>query len=263
MEAVRLIVYRNQQAPGSGRKIMICSNASYEEMLAECSKGLGDNFKLMFSERGKQINSISELNDGCALYLSKGEAFQVVTKNSQICDPTFLMLGSAGVGKSALTIRFIRNIFVEEYDPTIEDFYKHTAIVKGQSQKISILDTAGMEDYEPLIDEWLNHKQGIFLVFSLELQDSFEKIMKYYGKIMHKYKSNMPVIALVGNKKDLHRVVSYESARKLSEQIKCKYYEVSAVTGEGINEMFTDVIEEIKNRQKPVSVPWYRRCCLL
>jgi small GTP-binding protein len=263
MEAIRLIVYKNQKSPKAGKNILISPTAIYEEILDECCKALGDHFKLIFDERGKQVNSISGLRDGCSLYLSKGEAFQALTQNSRIHEPTFVMLGAAGVGKSALTIRFIRNIFVEDYDPTIEDFYKHTTIIKGQAQKISILDTAGMEDYEPLIEEWLNHKQGIFLVFSLELEDSFEKIRKYYEKILHKYKNNMPVIALVGNKNDLQRKVAFESARKMSEMIKCRYYEVSAVTGEGINEMFLDVIEQIRNRSKPVSIPWYRRCCLL
>ena len=263
MEAIRLIVYPNQQSPRSGKSILISPKAIYEEILEECCKALGDHYKLIFDERGKQINSTSNLRDGCAIYLSKGEAFQVLTQNSQICDPSFVMLGSAGVGKSALTIRFIRNIFVEDYDPTIEDFYKHTTIFKGQAQKISILDTAGMEDYEPLVEEWLNHKQGIFLVFSLELMDSFEKVDKYFDKILHKYKNNMPVVALVGNKKDLERKVPWELAQKMSEKMKCRYYEVSAVTGEGINEMFLDVIEQIRARLKPVSVPWYRTCCLL
>jgi GTPase SAR1 and related small G proteins len=63
------------------------------------------------------------------------------------------MLGAAGVGKSAITLRYIRNIFVDYYDPTIEDYYKYTTNVNGEVQNLSILDTAGMEDYEPLLDE--------------------------------------------------------------------------------------------------------------
>ena len=33
------------------------------------------------------------------------------------------VVGARGVGKSALTIRFVSNHFVQEYDPTIEDYY--------------------------------------------------------------------------------------------------------------------------------------------
>jgi GTPase SAR1 family protein len=33
------------------------------------------------------------------------------------------MLGGGAVGKSSITLRFVKSIFVKEYDPTIEDAY--------------------------------------------------------------------------------------------------------------------------------------------
>ena len=43
-----------------------------------------------------------------------------------------VVLGSGGVGKSALTVQFVSGHFMEKYDPTIEDFYRKvsTAINK-------------------------------------------------------------------------------------------------------------------------------------
>lgn len=35
-----------------------------------------------------------------------------------------VVLGSGGVGKSALTVQFVSGCFIEKYDPTIEDFYR-------------------------------------------------------------------------------------------------------------------------------------------
>jgi len=35
-----------------------------------------------------------------------------------------VVLGSGGVGKSALTVQFVSGHFIEKYDPTIEDFYR-------------------------------------------------------------------------------------------------------------------------------------------
>jgi GTPase SAR1 family protein len=59
-----------------------------------------------------------------------------------------IVLGSLGVGKSALTIQFIQGNFVEYYDPTIEDSYRKQVEVDGKSCIINILDTAGREDWE-------------------------------------------------------------------------------------------------------------------
>ena len=41
------------------------------------------------------------------------------------------MIGAGGVGKSSLTVYFVQNIFVQEYDPTIEDSYRKMITLKG------------------------------------------------------------------------------------------------------------------------------------
>lgn len=44
--------------------------------------------------------------------------------NYQLINAQVVVLGSGGVGKSALTVQFVSNQFIEKYDPTIEDFYR-------------------------------------------------------------------------------------------------------------------------------------------
>ena len=41
------------------------------------------------------------------------------------------MLGSGAVGKSSVTLRFVNNTFVDDYDPTIEDSFRKMIKVKG------------------------------------------------------------------------------------------------------------------------------------
>lgn len=48
-----------------------------------------------------------------------------------------------GVGKSAITVQYIRGEFLEYYDPTIEDFYKKQITIGGEVCFLEILDTAG------------------------------------------------------------------------------------------------------------------------
>eukprot|EP00051_Salpingoeca_urceolata_P006255 m.83027 g.83027 ORF g.83027 m.83027 type:complete len:861 (-) comp14748_c0_seq2:161-2743(-) len=41
------------------------------------------------------------------------------------------ILGGGGVGKSAITVRYVQGVFVQEYDPTIEDSYRKQVVIQG------------------------------------------------------------------------------------------------------------------------------------
>jgi len=41
-------------------------------------------------------------------------------------------------------MQFINNQFVAEYDPTIEDSYRRSCVIDGESALLDILDTAGI-----------------------------------------------------------------------------------------------------------------------
>ena len=47
-------------------------------------------------------------------------------------DYKIVIVGEGGVGKSALTIQFLQNEFLEDYDPTIEDSYRKQAVIDGE-----------------------------------------------------------------------------------------------------------------------------------
>ena len=49
--------------------------------------------------------------------------------NEKVRTYKLVVVGDGGVGKSALTIQFFQKMFVQDYDPTIEDSYiQHTEI---------------------------------------------------------------------------------------------------------------------------------------
>ncbi|KAK1331540.1 hypothetical protein QTO34_009497 [Cnephaeus nilssonii] len=56
-----------------------------------------------------------------------------------------VVLGSGGVGTSALTVQFVQGNFDEKYDPTVEDFYRKPVEVDCQQCMLKILDTARTE----------------------------------------------------------------------------------------------------------------------
>jgi len=43
-----------------------------------------------------------------------------------------VVVGEGGVGKSTLTIQFFQKLFIEDYDPTIEDSYVQHADIDGE-----------------------------------------------------------------------------------------------------------------------------------
>lgn len=46
-----------------------------------------------------------------------------------------MILGSGGVGKSSICTQFVMNLFVDQYDPTIEDSYRKQVVIKGIPQQ--------------------------------------------------------------------------------------------------------------------------------
>ncbi|TNN02977.1 hypothetical protein fugu_000006 [Takifugu bimaculatus] len=78
-----------------------------------------------------------------------------------------VVLGSGGVGKSALTVQFVTGTFIEKYDPTIEDFYRKEIEVDSSPSVLEILDTAGTEQFASMRDLYIKNGQGFILVYSL------------------------------------------------------------------------------------------------
>jgi GTPase KRas protein len=55
-----------------------------------------------------------------------------------------------GIQKSALTMQFVNNQFMDEYDPTIEDAYQRQCMIDSEPALLDILDTAGMLFFKSL-----------------------------------------------------------------------------------------------------------------
>ncbi|KAH8548319.1 ras related protein 1b [Umbelopsis sp. PMI_123] len=164
-----------------------------------------------------------------------------------------VVLGSGGVGKSALTVQFVQSIFVEKYDPTIEDSYRKQVEVDGQQCMLEILDTAGTEQFTAMRDLYMKNGQGFILVFSITSMVTMNDLYELREQILRvKDTDNVPLV-LVGNKCDLEeeRMVSREQGMMLSQQWGGKpFYETSARQKINVDEVFYDLVRQI-NRQMP------------
>ncbi|CAG5084885.1 Oidioi.mRNA.OKI2018_I69.PAR.g10761.t1.cds [Oikopleura dioica] len=166
-------------------------------------------------------------------------------------DYKIVVLGSGGVGKSALTVQFVQNIFVEKYDPTIEDSYRKQIELDGQTCMLEILDTAGTEQFTAMRDLYMKNGQGFALVYSITSQSTLQDLNEIREQILRvKDAEDVPLI-LVGNKCDLEgeRAVGREQGQALARSWgNVQFMETSAKSKINVREMFDDLVRQI-NRQ--------------
>ena len=163
-----------------------------------------------------------------------------------------MVLGSGGVGKSALTVKFVTGQFVEKYDPTIEDFYRKEIDVDNSPSILEILDTAGTEQFASMRDLYIKNGQGFLLIYSLLNRQTFNDLKAIKDQILRvKNMDTVPMI-LVGNKSDMfdEREVSANEAKLLAEEWGCPHFETSAKTSSNVDEMFAEIVRQMKTRQK-------------
>ena len=126
-------------------------------------------------------------------------------KNS-IVDLKMVLLGATEVGKTALIHRFINDSYPEEYDATIEEKYNvEDYKFDGINCRLQILDTSGDEDYQNMLDTYIEFTNCYLLIYSINNENSFKEVKTKYERICQvkeKEKENI-IVVLVGNKCDL------------------------------------------------------------
>ncbi len=161
------------------------------------------------------------------------------------------MLGDGGVGKTALTLQFVSNHFVEEYDPTIEDSYRKQVVIDDESCLLEILDTAGQEEFTALRDQWIRDCEGFVLIYSITSRPSFEQVSVFKDQVLRvKDKDRIPMM-LVGNKCDLEekREVSTQEGADLARAFGASFKEASAKTRVNVEEAFYDLVRKIRQHR--------------
>lgn len=159
------------------------------------------------------------------------------------------MVGSGGVGKSALTLQFMYEEFVEDYEPTKADNYRKNVTVDNEDCQIDILDTAGQEDYAAIRDNYFRKGEGFFCVFSICESESFKATDDFRDQILRvKGESEESIsMILVGNKIDLvdKRQVATEEGQEKANEWKVPYIETSAKTKENVDKAFQDLMRMV------------------
>ena len=161
------------------------------------------------------------------------------------------VVGSGSVGKSCVTIRYLKNCFSYFYDPTMEETYETEIRYAGKYHKVEIVDTAGQEEFSSFLESSISHGDAFMILYAINSQASWWELQVLVDRIAQNTEgrglgSKRPIV-IVGNKRDLEdeREVMQGVAELYAASIRVPYVETSAKTGYHIQDAFDLVMAEI------------------
>ena len=162
----------------------------------------------------------------------------------------YIIIGDEAVGKSNILLRYAQNQFKPEYKVTVGvEFGARNIMINDVVYRAQIWDTAGQERFRSITRAYYRNSVCALIVYDVCNRESFYNVQRWiedcraqaFPKIM---------FVLVGNKcdKENEREVQYNEGESLAKEVGMMFYETSALTGQGIETVFTDTINIIAER---------------
>lgn len=221
-----------------------------------------------------------------------------------------VLIGDSGVGKSSLLLRFCNDEFSESFLTTIGiDFKIKTISIDGKLIKLQIWDTAGQERFRTITQAYYRGADGIVMVFDINDHSSFLNMQMWKRSIESSLANSNAMIArdlsvagddtssyqleashkqvpmmILANKWDStiltginstnDYMVTKEMLAEFSKQQQLVIKRVSAKTGFGVNDAFTEFVHVILSYSNdtlssasnvkinsPLRAPQIKKCC--
>ena len=203
----------------------------------------------------KKERKTLDINYNNLLLKNKNYKIEILDEQYKNYDLNFkiIVIGNVGVGKSCLSLKATKGIFLEEYTSTVGfEFYCFNVKINDKVVKLQIWDTCGQEAYRSLIKNFYRNASLAIVVYSVDDENSFNDI-DIWLKQVKSYGTSSCKIFLIGNKIDTdNRMVT------TAQGIKCKndfffdcFMETSAKSGINTRELFvncaTVLFEENQN----------------
>lgn len=156
------------------------------------------------------------------------------------------------VGKTSIRKSYLGATFDKNYNVTLgADF----AVKRVGTDVLQIWDLAGQPVYAAVRSEYYKGAEGIILVFDITRPQTFANVPHWLNEMVGVSNKLVPIV-LVGNKVDLRdstdTPINENAGTKYALELskwsgyKVPYIESSALTGENIDKIFTDLISEIE-----------------
>jgi small GTP-binding protein len=158
-----------------------------------------------------------------------------------------VLIGEGGVGKTSITLRYTENRFDENMMLTIgANFATKKLEINGSALSLMIWDLGGQPRFRDVVGDYFRGTRVALAVCDVSRSYSLGRLTDWIDRL----KEGAPEseLVIVGNKSD-ERIdgsgVSFEEGLEFARKYGTQYVEVSAKTGEGINELFEMVAQSL------------------
>ena len=164
----------------------------------------------------------------------------------------FIIIGNSGVGKSNITIRFLYDKFMDNFVPTIGvEYGAKNVVIDNKTYRVQIWDTAGQEKYRSITRAYYTNCSCAIVVYDITNEQSFKDVQNWVNDCK-KHTKNSLLFVLIGNKLDLdlrdQRIITYEEGVRFANEKGMLFFEVSALTGENVEQSFVSILKNISER---------------
>ncbi|CCF57421.1 hypothetical protein KAFR_0C04310 [Kazachstania africana CBS 2517] len=161
----------------------------------------------------------------------------------KVCNLKLVLLGESSVGKSSIVTRFVTGKF-QKNNATIGAAFTSKSIKLDDYKEVNleIWDTAGQERYRSLAPMYYRETDVALVVFDVTNKRSLERAQSWIDELnfyIVSERQHAVKIMLVANKADLITGMDIDTNVDLS------FTKVSAKTGEGIQELFDQILSQI------------------
>ena len=178
-----------------------------------------------------------------------------ISQSDNFINFKLIIIGDAGVGKSSILKRAVKNIFEESYQATIGfEFLLMHFQVNDLKIKFQIWDTCGQEMYRSLVQGFYHNTSLALLVYDINKKPTFESLDIWLKDLKQHTEQDLPVF-IVGNKNDLDRNVTAEEAKEFKKVNNIVYFaECSAKRGYNVKEIFFEAAKYLYQIYKKFKV---------
>ena len=146
-----------------------------------------------------------------------------------------------------MLLKFAHNKFLDEYQATIGvEFGAKNVEIDNKIFRVQIWDTAGQENFRSITRAYYKNSVCALIVFDINNEDTFDSVQSWIQECKLQTPKTVTMI-LVGNKCDLECKVDRNKAKEIAEENGMLYFETSAKTGKGVDELFKKSAAKIKD----------------